>query len=59
MMKARIIIMAAVLLVGAPICLGEWAYLIGVGQELFNVLFIAILMPVCVCGIIETLFKLR
>lgn len=59
MMKVRLIIMAAVLLTGASFCLGDMAYLLGVGQDLFNVVYIAILMPVCVCGIIETLFKLR
>ena len=59
MMKASIILMSAVLLAGAPFCLCDLAYVLGVGQHFFNVIYIAVLMPVCVCGIMEFLFKLR
>ena len=57
MMTAAVILMAAVLLTGALFCLFNWAGKLGIGQMFFNVIYIAVLMPCCVFGISELMFR--
>lgn len=59
MMKASILIRIVLFLTGAVFCFGNLAYLLSLNQQCYNVLFIAVLMPLCIGGSIETLFKLR
>lgn len=53
------ILCALVFIMGAIVCLGDLAYLFRVNQQAYNVLFIVCVMPICLIGGKELLFRLN
>lgn len=57
-MITAIVIMAAVLLIGAYLVLCNKATLLHINQKALNMVFMMFVMPPCSCGIFEMLFRI-
>ena len=57
-MVAGAILCALVFVLGAIVCLCDLAYTFKVNQQAYNVLFIVGVMPICIIGGRELLFRL-
>ena len=58
-MVAGAILCALVFVLGAIVCLFDLAYTFKVNQQAYNVLFIMCVMPLCILGGKELLFRLN
>ena len=57
-MTASVILLAAIFVLGAIVCLFDLAYTLRINQQAYNVLFIVAVMPLCVIGGKELLSRL-
>ena len=57
-MTASVILLAAIFVLGAIVCLFNLAYTLRINQQAYNVLFIVAVMPLCVIGGKELLSRL-
>lgn len=57
-MTASVILLAAIFVLGAIVCLFDLAYAFRINQQAYNVLFIMCVMPICLIGGKELLSRL-
>lgn len=53
------ILCALVFVLGSIVCLGDFAYIIRINQQAYNVLFIVAVMPVSCISCVDLISKLR